>query len=618
MLKNKNIQILISIILSFFSSITIFCNRNLEINSIHDFANAINCNIVSTTLVVILLAIVYFKFLNKKYQKNILWFSVILSIIFSLCELIGFYMDTQSAFFNLSMNKYTILFNLIVFLGYICLLFPFTTIVLDYSLNINCDKLNYKNNHKYFSDNLQSVFLVSAILILLWGIYYLIFFPGVVTWDTYYQIEQGLNFVPLTDEHPFLHTLIEGNIIKLGNIIFGNISAGIALFTFIQMTCIAFIVSLIIRYLARKQVPSTIRFITLLFFALHPIIAAYSVTLWKDVWMGVFVLIYIIFLFEICNNPKKFFQSKTKFILFTLSILCILFAKGTGIIIIVLSFPTLFIFSKKSWKQLLLSAGICFTIFFLVRSVIIPGLNIIPGHIREPFSVPIQQISRTVKYHKDSLTEYEYNTINEILPIEELDELYHPKLSDYTKGVLNEENFSKDKMKYAKVWFNLGLKHPKTYMDSFLANSYGYWYPETTYHVIANSDYIKMLDFYESNNWTIYDTNYDKYSTSPKLDSVKNHLCNIINDLSRKIPIINLLFSIGIYFWIDLICLTISIIKKKYYLIPVFLTMGAVFLICISSPLHAECRYAYPTILTLPIIIIYSILNFKNDKSKSN
>lgn len=611
MLKNKNVRILFAIILSFFASVSIFCNRNIEIKNKYDFIDAISCDVVCSSVIVILLSIVFYKLLSKRYQKNIIISSFILCLIFSLCELIGFFMDKYSAFFNITKNFYAKLFNFIVLLGYMSLLFPLAICVLNYFSNNEFFVYNKScNKYKYFSDNIQSFFFVWIFLIVSWGFYYLIYFPGVVTWDSYYQIEQGLGFRPITDENPFLHTLIECSMIKLGNLIFGNINAGIAFFAFVQMITIAAVVAFLIKYLSKKQTPDLLKLAVVLFYSLHPVIAVYSVTLWKDIWIGTFALIYIVFLFEICDNSNEFFQSKLKVCMFILSVLCVLFAKGTGIIIVVLSFPTLFVFAQKYWRQLLFSAGVCSFVFLLVRLVVIPGLNIKKGHIREPLSVPIQQMSRTVKYHKDSLTEYEYNTINEILPVEKLAELYNPKLSDNTKGVFNEQNFTKNKIKYIRLWINLGKKHPKTYLDSFLANSYGYWYPETIYWIVSESSYKSMLDFYKSNNWEIYDRNYDNYDMSQLVSNEKEQMSKLINNYLRKISAINLFFSIGVYFGIDLICMLVSIIKKKYKLISIFLAVGATFLICICSPVHAEFRYAYAALFTLPMIIIYTLYDF--------
>lgn len=614
---NKNKKIILSLIFAAFATIIVFCDRNIDFNGEESILLAMNGNGIVPAIVMGAFTWLYYCFFQKKYDRKIIKASIVLTCIFSMCELIGFYMDTYSSFLNIKMNMDNIVFNFISLAGYVCLIFPIITLVISFFCKQHVfSNTSKKGKSKFLSDSIYSVIAVIIILCITWGVYFIIFFPGIVIWDSCWQIEQGLGNMQLTDDHPFLHTLIEGNIIKLGTWIFGNINAGIAFFTFLQMFIIAFIIANVIRYLAKKEVPYIARVIILMFYALHPVIAIYSVTLWKDVWMGVFILIYAIFLFEMCTNTESFFKSKKKVLLFILTILSILFAKGTGILIIILSLPGCFIFVKRRWKYLLSIFIISFFIFTSIRTIAIEKFNIPSGHVQEPMSVPIQQISRLVKYHKEDLTEEEYQSINEILPVEIIGEKYDPKCSNNTKGRFNEEKFLEDKLKYAKVWLKLGLKHPFTYIDSFLANSYGYWYPETIYWEVASNNWVEMLDIYESvNNWTVNDINYKNYHNSPERKEIKENVAKFINTEVREVPILNLFFSIAIFFWIDLICLAIAIVKKKYNLIPVFLIVNAVFVSCIASPVHAEFRYAYAALVTLPLIIVYTLYEINTNKN---
>lgn len=624
MIKNKWLSGALSSLFAMFSTLVVALDKSGKINNdfsflnytydamrperFGDFFNLIKTDMVCTTIISIIMFLIFYKFFARTYKKSIIVISLALSTVFAFCELIGYYMNLYTSFFTRNMNFYEVLFNIILVMGYICLMFPVFTIGIGYLTKNELLAQTPKKicKRKYFQDNVQSVFAVMLFLILCWGIYYLIFFPGVVTADSYRQIREGLGFVPLTDEHPFIHTVVQGTIIKIGSCIFGNVNRGVAFFTFVQMTTIATVVSLLIRYLARKQVPELIRFSVLLFYALHPIIAMYSITLWKDIWVGIFVLAYVVLVFEICSNQESFFKSKKKIIFFIFSVLSVLFSKGTGVIVIVLTLPFIMVCAKKYWKQLSLSYIAVFTVFFATRAFVMPYCNITSGHLREPLSVPIQQISRTVKYHKQDLSDYEYETINKILPIEDLGNLYMPRLSDNTKGRLNEKVFSEDPIRYIGLWFNLGLKYPTIYLDSFLSNSYGYWYTETIYWKVAKEDYV---DHYNSDNSSVKEIKEGGYQDVYPLSKFKVIAYMFINYALGRVPIINLFFSIGVYFWIDFVCLVIALIKKKYNLIPIFIAILSVFFICIGSPVYAECRYAYAAITTLPFFIVFSLFN---------
>lgn len=602
-------QLFMLIIMTLSTLLVLFSDRMLYLESYKSIFSSFNSNLIISSISMIIIYMIYKKYIQMEYDKKVSRASLFLATLFSLSEIIGFYLTKTHSFFNYYMNIYTIIYNILLFCGWLSILYILLRIIINFLLEKSLS-LNTKDKYSFFTNNRKSIFTVALFLIILWIGYYYIFYSGIVTNDSYYQIIQGLGYMPLTNEHPFLHTIIEGLIVKLGVFLFGDINSGVALCSFVQMCLIAFIISYIIKYLAYKKVNYKIRLLVLCFYGLHPVIALYSITLWKDVWMGIFNLTYIIILYEMCTNINQFLKNKKRILLLLLNMLLILFSKGTGIIIIVISFvPILFVF-KMHLKKLSIILVSSIVIFFGVNTVSQKVFNIKSGHIREPLSVPIQQIARTIKYHYNDLNDNEKDTLNEIFPIDKLGELYNPVLSDDTKRELNEDAFKKNPFRYIGVWFTLGVKHPLTYIDSFLANSFGYWYPETSYWIVFTIDYLDRLEYFKE-AWSDvkYDENYLNYKVDESKIEIKNDIVNMVNQGIRKIPIVGCLFSIGFYFWVDLVFLVIIFLKKQYKLLPIHFTIFATFLICIGSPVYAEFRYAYPSLTTLPFIIIFSIIN---------
>lgn len=611
MKRNNIVHLFISMISGFVISLCLTADRSIDIVDSRSFLKAMNGN--SALILILFLLVSYFsyKIISKTYEKRMLVISLILAFCFSFCETAGYNLDHYSTLFYPSFNFYNLIFNLMIFIGYVFVFYQISIVLFRLVKFLEGCNFSQKKNYKYFSNNTQSFFAVAGMLTVFWSVYYFIFFPGIVTPDSWYQIEQGMGFVPLTDEHPFLHTLIQGSIIKFGTLIFGAVNDAIPLCVFIQMICMAFIVSFSVKYMAYKNIPVIARLIVTIFYALHPVVAAYSITLWKDVWMGSFILLYVIVLNEASTNSKKFFSKHRNLLYLILVILAILFAKGTGIIIIILSMPILFVFASNYRKKLLFALAACFGIFFLTRSIIIPALNITKGHLREPLSVPLQQIARTVKYHGKDLSEEEKNTISEILPYDELPVKYDPKLSDEVKAGLNEEVFSKNISKYIGLWLSLGFKYPDTYLESFLSNSYGYWYPETVYWQVTNYSYYRAVNKFDS-----HDENKSQYNP-PRFEGLTNIICSCINYDFRNVPVISTFLSIALYFWISLFCLMSCIYKRRFNLLPMFMPIVAVFVTCIMSPVHAEMRYAYASLLCVPLLILITLFHSEGHLKKS-
>lgn len=611
-MKFKNKKEVLSLIMAILSIIVLCSDRVLYLKDLNIFSLFKN-NILISSIIMVALYKLYYKFNCEKHDKRVIKYSLILSIFFSAIEVVGFYLENTYSFFNYEMNKYTIIYNILIFFGWLSIFYIVLCVVIKKLLNVRVELS--KREFIFFTNNKRSIITVALFLILFWIIYYFIFYSGVVTQDTYYQLQQSLGFAPLTNHHPFAHTLIVGLFTKIGILIFGNINSGIAFYTFIQMCTIAIIVSCCIKYLAYKNISIKVRIIILLFYAIHPVIAIYSITVWKDIWMGVFNLTYVIVLYELILNPEKFFSSKKKMILLFINVLLILFSKATGIAIIFLSLIAIIITQKTQRKKILAIFVCSIVIFYGINTASQKILGVKPAHIREALSVPIQQISRTIKYHYNELTEEEKNDFNEILPVDKLGELYYPIISDNTKRVLNEDNVKKNPLKYIKRWIELGVKHPYTYVDSFLANTFGYWYPNTTYWIVTKEDYFSMKNYWQDNNLfeTINDENLSNYEINETRNKLKENIVNIIDKETRKVPVLGCLFSIGFYLWINLICLSVIIIKKEYKLLSIYFVLIANFFICLISPVYSEFRYAYPFLTTLPFIILFTVLKPNNE-----
>ncbi len=610
-----NLSLLSLFFISFLACIPFFSNRTFEITNYRDFFCAFSGNkILSLALFIFIFFLFkrYWKFF--KIEKYDVKYKAFLSVCFSLSEVIGYSIDRYKKLFYPWFNGYILLFDLILFLGYF-IIFYFMVSLIFYGFENLSQKLEnnstlFHEKYEYFSDNTKSIFFVVGILILSWSLYYIIFFPGVVTWDSYYQIEQGLRFVPLTDEHPFLHTLFQGFVISCGSKILGTINLGISVQSIIQMIFVAFVISYSLKTMAKYQIPPVVRIISLLFYSLHPLIGIYSVTLWKDIWLSTFILLYCSLLIDIFCDSEKFFKSKLKVFLFMLTILFIMLSKGTGIIYIVLSFiPLYFKLQKKYFFKSSIIYLLSFTVIFFIRVFLMPYLGIIKGHVREPMSVPIQQIARVVKEHGEDINDEQKIEINEILPFDRLPDLYSPTLSDNVKSEFNEKIFLSNPRKYAKLWIKLGLRYPKTYIESFLCNSYGYWYPEVKYWIVSSDSYIKMINFYKSNDWEIYDKDIERYPSNDL--NFRNTTAEFINKYIREVPIISSLFSVAFYFWAELLAFAFLLKNRKNNIGVLFSIVFATFLGCIMSPVHAEMRYAYPAVLMFPLFLSFSLFKAK-------
>ena len=194
-----------------------------------------------------------------------------------------------------------------------------------------------KNPFKFSIITLSIVYLI----------YLIAYYPGVVGYDPSYQIKEVLgipNFYSesagivgtslLTAYNPILHTLFIGYIFKLG-LLLGSANIGIFIYTLIQMSFMIFVLSYSIKFLHQEKIPTVILLIILGLYIFIPIFPFYALSAFKDTYFALFMVLYII---ELCKLIKYDYKKKDVIRLILISI-CLFFFRHNGILTIILSLP---------------------------------------------------------------------------------------------------------------------------------------------------------------------------------------------------------------------------------------------------------------------------------------
>ena len=80
----------------------------------------------------------------------------------------------------------------------------------------------------------------------------------------------------------------------------------------------------------------------------------------------------------------------------------------------------------------------------------------------------------------------------------------------------------------------------------------------------------------------------------------------------REIPLISMMFSIGMAFWIIVIAFGYELLTKNYKMIIPYIIILILWLTIGASPVFCEYRYAYPMFTALPIFIGMNFIKNKN------
>lgn len=538
----------------------------------------------------------YFNYYSKRNKNSIIF--IIISILFSLFMLIGDTFGKTNSLKLMFDNIYIFILTIIRFSGYFILFNLLINKLFEFTEN-KIFKNENKNKYLNFVFN-KHPFISSIIVILIcWLPYIISFYPAILSPDPSNQIKQFFKIkthynesvvmldedVLITNHHPVAHTVLLGGCIKLGKV-FGSDNLGLFIYSIIQISILISTLAFTIKYMKKLNTPIWLRLSTLIIYALVPVFPLYAMSSVKDTIFGSLIMLYIIFIFDLIKYQNL---SIKKCVYIGLLLLMIMLFRNNGYHVILLSMPFIILSNRKYLLKLLFLFLIPILIYKGYTNILLPKLHITEGSIREMLSIPFQQTARYVLKHEEDLSLEDKEIIDKILDISDLKDRYDPTFADNVKNRFNKYTTEDDLKAYFNVWLKGLTKHPVTYIESTLNNTFGYYYPNTY-------------------RWYIY-YNYDSRLEEAGFNYHYNNLKSTRNILSSYgvsfpyIPILGLIVNIGFSTWLIIIMFGFIIKLKQYkylnYLIPSIILI----LVCIASPVNTYFRYALPNVFSIPIML---------------
>ena len=582
-------------VLAFFLAFIVTFSFNMNMSQQTEFRYSFDGYNMMVILMLFLLTFLFSKVLKIR-EKRLIIISSILSFVLSSFLIIGHSLNNYGDLSGVITSNLTLFKNGFRFIGYFITITSIVMVIYSYFKE---RKVESSKERKFFTSNKRSFILVWILIFCAWLPYFLHLFPGILTPDSLSQVLQSIGEIGVTSHHPPVHTFFIYLAMNIGNR-FGDYNLGVAIYSIIQMLFVSAVFSFSLYYMAKKNVSTMLRVITLLFFALYPIHAFYSITMWKDVPFAAMMLLVTICMLEIVTNTEKFLYSIKKNIIFILVMVLAILLRNNAFYALLLSIPIILIIYRKYVKRLSILFAAIIMIQVIITGPIYNMFNVEPGSIREALSVPLQQVARVHLYHYEHLTDEDKETIYLILPVENLGDYYNPIISDPVKNHFHNENFASYRNDFFRTWFSLGLRFPRTYIESFLMNSYGYWYPEARHWIIG----IGILD----NDLGMEQNPIVEIGLIDEVDVLFG---------PSFYPVVSMLFSIGLAFWIILGSFVYVIYQKRYKLIIVFLPILTLWFTTLASPVFAEYRYVYSMFTCLPLLVI-TAMEIKTKQEKKN
>ncbi len=427
----------------------------------------------------------------------------------------------------------------------------------------------------------KKLFFISwGAIFICWLPCFIAFYPGILAYDIPTQLA-GISEGTLTADHPLLHTLLAWGCFSLGKAI-RSYTLGAALYSLVQMLALSASFAGVVAFLRKKGSAPILPWGALAWFALLPIHPLFAVNATKDVLFAACTIGVLLLIARLLQQPERLTRPWF-WVVYIFAVVAMALMRNTGIYVFLVFIPVLvFLLPRRRWAALALCL-LCVVGFYGGRAALNQALRVQEGRFTEMLSVPLQQMARCA--YDGLLSQEDLRELEQYLP-EEVWKNYHSRLADPVKNFADREAISKEPMKVVSLWLRLLFKHPAAYIDAFLGLNVGYWYPESPYP--------------DPRIWHAYiETNSKEISaaisvTDPELwPQGRAFYQSIAKGSFQELPLLDLLFKPGIYFWAVLSLLGLSLYHRNRTAggLLVFLLLS--WLLQLLSPI-ALLRYAYP------------------------
>lgn len=437
------------------------------------------------------------------------------------------------------------------------------------------------------------VFFLTFVSIAAVDLAYLFFarYPGVLTTDSITTIQQLMGDEAYNNIMPFWHTVTVKAFVELGLLLFGDINAAVALFHAAQILFMAACFGYVLVTLYQTGVPNLVLVMVYALYAFMPYNIAYSVTLWKDIPFAGATVLFVTAFYRLLKGIGK--RKAWNYAAFLIGALGFSLWRTNGwYAFAVTTLVMLFLLGKKQRKLLILMIAVLLLCWVLLNPVL-AVLGVGETNFVEAFAVPMQQIARVVAEGRE-LTGEETDLLSEIFWLDKVGALYDPLTVDPVKF----ETFRYDRVdyirenlgQYLRLYVNLGLRYPAEYLKAWIDETKGYW----------NGGYFFWI-YTKGVGDNIYglEASYGENAVASAFAALFRYV--------EKLAILQPLTSIGLHVWVLLGCFLTNVLKKRKEFLLAIPILVLVVGLWLGTPVYAEFRYAYPIIVTMPVMLLSTV-----------
>ena len=421
-------------------------------------------------------------------------------------------------------------------------------------------------------------------------------YPGVLTTDSYATLGQIMGIGSYDNVMPFWHTIMVQPFIKAGLSVFGDMNAAIALFHGAQILFMAGCFGYAIMTLYQMGLPRGLLLAVFAVYGLLPHNIVYSVTLWKDIPFAGAAVLLVTALYRLLKNLGS--HRWMDWGMFVVGAMGFSLWRTNGWYAFLVLTLLMVALSGRRHRKLLVLMLVILVLCWAMIGPLLDVLGVQGTNFVEAFGIPMQQIARVLHYG-GNVSDADMEMLSQIFLVDRTAELYDP----YTVDPVKFYTFRYDQVpylmdhlgEYIGLYLRLGAQNPEEYLKAWVEQTKGYWnggYKFWTYTLKTGKNDFGIVQTPGENLVAKLFAAWFRYVEKPE--------------------ILQCFISIGLHVWTLGACAIVNGLKKReegLLTVPILVLIAGLWL---GTPVFAEFRYAYPMILTMPVILATTVFEPKD------
>lgn len=419
-------------------------------------------------------------------------------------------------------------------------------------------------------------------------------YPAYFTLDVFKSLRQ-ITEGAYVNNNPFWYTMSIKWIAGIGYQIFGSANAAMAFYVFCQGAIMAAVFSYVLVTLYQIGVPRWVIAVCGGIYGLLPYNIAYSATMLKDIPFSIFGLLFVVSLYRILRKVGK--NQILNYVFFSLGAFAFCLMRTNGLasffVTMLVVIPLL---PKTQRRVLVVLVLVILVLTWILTDVVLEKMDVQPTSYVEVLAIPFQQIGRVIAMGYE-LDPEDYELLDRIFDMELIPEIFMHGNVDPMKGdAITPEGkaYLKENLKtYADLWLRMAVKYPGEYVKAWIEQTKGYWNGGYQYWVYVTSGAHPDFQIFRP-------------ETMP-LKSFFERYFPFVENLVISRPF----YSIGLHVWLMFGCIALNIKEKRTELVLAIPGLIIILGLWLGTPVYSEFRYAYPMILSIPLLICTTIYQKK-------